>query len=468
MTLDSKKSGRLGQFTEKGMPARLAMALAGSMVACLLLSVGLLALGESIPIYGLPVSGGRTTLEVVITFLGIFLLLMLLTTLPLLLIITYQQTAATWIWPKIEKDLFLAGISTVDDLDEREKDFNQRNGISAFVWPTSALTLFLLILWGLTIAPNALTGFSSALTLGEPLSRHYLSLDGKKFIEYMINNATLITWGFLGVYFYLLTVLTRRWRLNDLTTGLLWDLNARMVIVIIVGLLLMAAWPDAPILVAFVAGFAPDKVLGWLWSRIKALIPKSSNTLQSDIFEQRDLEQIDGVSFWQAERLVEEGIDSIEDLATKEIPGLLINIRSVDASTLLSWVDKALLIDKVGLNRIELFSGAFIESATDFYDRCHLDSDIGKSLSEISKTIEEARNDTQDQDGRITSKRLQNLLTSLEGPNLKFLIEYWKNADPRIVLEKMTELRTMRLSETDTSRVEKDLRSRYCQDARHV
>ena len=84
------------------------------------------------------------------------------------------------------------------------------------------------------------------------------------------------------------------------------------------------------------------------------------------VFRPSELQQkIGGLSFWQAERLREEGIDSVRNLAVKEIPDLIVKTR-FETARLIDWVDQALLCAETGdLVTIESLRAVGVHSASD-------------------------------------------------------------------------------------------------------
>jgi hypothetical protein len=451
---DLEKSGRQPELAarkhRRGNPlkwlSRYAAGL-GLLFILILFSV-LIGLGFSskMSIYGLPYSleTGRITVELLVIVMGVVFLLLLLVTLPCIMVLTYHTAAVGPLAKKIREDLFLCGITVNEDLDEHMKEFQVRNNFMAFAWPVLTLTIFLLVMWGFTIAPEGLTGLTVSLTQGTlPAGSGYYTFDSQKFFAFLADRASPITWMFLGAYFYSLTVLTGRWRRMDLTTGLFWTLNARMAIVLIVGLLLSKVWPDISAYVAFLAGITPEGLLDWLGDWLKDVLSAVSKERAQGIFRQRDLERkLKSISFWQAERLAEEGIESVEDLATQEIPTLLINTR-FNTPGLLYWIDQALLLNQIPDEDADSFARAYIRTATDLFDL--REPGVNKDTAHVCKSIADAQ--PADKAGSpITPGMLENLIGTLTfGPNLRFLLNYWHNVnDPRELSAQKASLRKQR------------------------
>lgn len=261
-------------------------------------------------------------------------------------------------------------------------------------------------------------------------------------------NATLLVWMLLGAYVYSISSIIRRWMQSDLTTNVLWRINVRLAITFVLGMLfvnLFAAGDPTglghlPYLAAFafLIGITPDMFLRWINKQVKREFQIESEGVEA-VFTPSDLQsKIGGMSFWQMDRLAEEGIENVEDLAMKEIPALLVKTR-FDTPLLLNWVDRALLCDQVG-DAIPLFRSAHILRATQLVHLARRESgaaDVLASLEHTRKTLH-----TQDQSqvtqrgaarvpmGEISREVLENVVRSLElGPNLHYLNNYWNNVN---------------------------------------
>lgn len=400
------------------------------ILAVIVTVIGLALSGRIIP-YGL---GAEITLDGLVIVTGVGLVYVLLFSLPTGMVASYQANSRETLQKKIQQDLFLCGLRD-NDVGQRLSEFESRNSISAFVWPTLINLLFLFVLWALVLGPNGLKGVQVAWTQGEPFSAADTSLvmfNGVKYFNYLAEHASVISWSFLGAYFYVVTVLADRWLRSDLTTGVLWKLNIRIVISLVVGFLLTATIPSVPKYAAFLVGIVPDTVLKFIADRARIVLNLES---QDGLWQASELQRkIDGINFWQSQRLSEEGLESVQNLATKEIPGLLISIR-FDTPQLLHWIDQALLRFQVGDEKIEHFKDAYIRTATDLLDA--RDSEGG--LAGLAAVMNEG---TLGADGNgVGVEELRVLESALEtGPNLQYLREYWANVkNPAARSEKLRE-----------------------------
>jgi hypothetical protein len=409
-----------------------------AFVSLLLVLVGLFTSGIVKRRYGL---GPEFTMEMLIISIGVMLLFFFLVCLPLLMVIGYQGARKEALEKKIKEDLWLCGLDD-KQLNTKLKAFAVRNSWNAFILPATVNLVFIFVMWGVVFFPEGISGFSESI-MGKSIGAGYYSPDIKALFKAMASNASPVTWAFLGAYFYTITLLIRRWLQADLTTGVLWKINVRVAVTLIVGLLLTKVMPDIPI-IFFLAGIVPDTIIRWLTEKAKRAINFEGEGF-SKLFKPSELqEKIDGLSFWQADRLFEEGIESIQDLSMKEIPDLLISTR-FDTPHLLYWVDQALLCNQVG-GDIEVFKNAYIRTASNL-----LDLDKTKSLQNVWKSLHSEPDVTSTGSntepspvikGNIPLQKLENAILSIKnGPNIPYVQEYWRNTNsPKRRADKLAEI----------------------------
>jgi hypothetical protein len=359
------------------------------------------------------------TLESYTAYIALAILSAILISLPALLILTYRAIRFRTIRNRAEEDLTLCGVGqagTTNELKDRMQTFAEKNSLDAFIWPTLIATILLALLWGVVLIPRGLSGAVDSLSSSEETTKpivafsaytdtdgilqrieyehttdlKFKTLDFTRFLRNLTDHSSTVSWAFLGAYFYILMALIRRWLHSDLTAGFLWRVNLRLVVVLILGLLLTMMWPVVQdtsaagegtlstsqrrlMFFAFIGGIVPDVVLSWLTGRVKALMNIEGNKTRkewaSDIFTPSALQQeIDGLNFWQADRLFDEGIESIRNLAVEPIPDLLVNTR-FDTPRLVDWIDQALLRTQVGqVLPIECFRAIGVKTASDLLD----------------------------------------------------------------------------------------------------
>lgn len=390
---------------------------------------------------------------------GLFVVYLVLLSFPAMLVIGYRASLQETLEKKIIKDLWLCGLGA-EEVSARFREFVKQSRGAAFVLPTVVNVALLVIFWGFTLLPNGFWGLSvSLIDLGDPIEltvgQYYPAypdttdvmvqdFNNVRFFDYLVSNASLVTWAFLGAYFYTLMVLIRRWLQVDLTAGAIWRVNIRLAVVIVVGLLLIYLDGINGVVVspyiAFLAGVVPDTVLRWLSDRLKSVFNVEGvrdSPSFGRIFAASDLQNVIGLTFWEKERLLDEGIETIEDLATEEIPDLLIRTR-FDTPRLLHWIDCAILAHYVG-DRYDVFKKAFILTASDLLDRVKTSRRVDEqAMQEVLDSINPSGTTSE-----ISKAQLANLVSALEkGPNLTFVNEYWKKTKtPEIRREALAKCR---------------------------
>jgi hypothetical protein len=152
---------------------------------------------------------------------------------------------------------------------------------------------------------------------------------------------------FLGAYFYILQMLVRRYFQNDLKATAYINATMRIVIVILL------VWVLDPILaeslsqpyrsaIAFVIGVFPS--VGWQLLQ-QAVVRVTRAAVRSTEPHYR-LGDIDGLNIWYESRLLEVGVEDIQNLATTDIVDLMLNTR-VPVDRLVDWIDQALLYIRI-------------------------------------------------------------------------------------------------------------------------
>jgi hypothetical protein len=421
-------------------------------------------------IYG--VGLGEVTLEGMFIHIGFITIYGILVTLPMLMIVGYQRSQMATLKEKIRQDLWLCGLDG-KQLSSKMQAFSDRNSWGAFILPAVLTMIFLAVMWSFFLMPagqsgltNSLSGLSSGLDssnttpLDVPSDELYVP-NLVAMTQFIANSTSVVMMTFLGAYFYILSILIRRWLQADLTTGVLWKINVRLAVALLVGFLLSRAAPEGDagqvtlLVIGFLAGIVPDTVLRWLTQQARRIVTPRDES-KGGLFMPSDLqENVDGLNFWQIDRLFEEGIESVQDLAMKEIPDLLINTR-FDTPQVLYWVDQALLSNQVG-ERGQLFQGAFIKTASDLSS---LAGENNQGLQKVLDAIHDGQGSGPEMQGAdepddgaytMTLPLLENIVAVLRnGPNLLYTREYWSNtSSPERRAQKLAELEKILQTETN-------------------
>lgn len=147
---------------------------------------------------------------------------------------------------------------------------------------------------------------------------------------------------FLGAYFYVLQMLVRRYFQNDLRTSAYVHSIMRIIIAAILSWVIVATaggrLTDPLRGLVFVVGVFPD--VGW--QAIQASIKRALKKVVIPRLEAHPLNNLAGLTIWDESRLLEEGIEDLQNLATANIVDLMLNTR-IPIERLIDWIDQALL-----------------------------------------------------------------------------------------------------------------------------
>ena len=162
------------------------------------------------------------------------------------------------------------------------------------------------------------------------------------FIDGATSAADVLKYAFLGAYAFIAQDLVRRFFQSDLRPSAYASALLRIAFVLItMSALLQLIGPLAPDVqatVAFVVGVFPLVAL-------QALQRAASRVLQTvvpQVTPRYPLSDLDGVNIWYEARLVEEGIEDMQNLATANLVDVILHTR-VPVGRLVDWLDQAYL-----------------------------------------------------------------------------------------------------------------------------
>ena len=249
-------------------------------------------------------------------------------------------------------------------------------------------TVLLTAGWHLVLYPTGALGLAQLVVNGVSV---------RDFAMYVVGNLNVVSLGFLGAYFYSLGVLIRRFFAYDLYPSAFLQLIYRVIIVFVISLVLTIFVPIATValpeaaklsLAAPFAGLpaAPNGGIPlsgstalagalafffgvwtpsfYLW--IPRLISSLPFAIDKEGSPQASVAQLEGVDLWVESRLNEEGIETVQAMATAAIERLVRRTYFTTAR-IVCWVDQALLYMHAGNGGqwMHAFRAAGIHKATD-------------------------------------------------------------------------------------------------------
>jgi hypothetical protein len=253
----------------------------------------------------------------------------------------------------------------------------------------SVLTTLLTAGWHLVLYPLGTLGLAQLLVNGVSV---------REFALYIVGNLNVVTLGFLGAYFYGIGILVRRFFASDLYPSAFLQMIVRLVTVFVISLVVTillpiatAVLPDASRLtvpfsglpappnggrpldgamaltaaLAFFFGVWTRSFFGWV-PRLISGLPIGINKHEDP---QSSVAQLEGVDIWVEGRLAEEGIETVQAMATVPIERLVRRTYFATARVV-GWVNQAMLYMHAGNagQWMLAFRSAGIHTATDLLD----------------------------------------------------------------------------------------------------
>jgi hypothetical protein len=160
--------------------------------------------------------------------------------------------------------------------------------------------------------------------------------------------------GFLGAYSFIVQMLIRRYFQSDLRASAYASAVVRIfVVAILVAVLyqlpVLQANPGSAAVVAYVVGFFPLVGMQALQRLAATVLRQVVPSLNPDY----PLNQIEGLNVWYEARLLEEGIEDMQNLTTTNLVDVVLHTH-VPVGRLVDWLDQAYLYQH--LDRTELSS----------------------------------------------------------------------------------------------------------------
>jgi hypothetical protein len=208
--------------------------------------------------------------------------------------------------------------------------------------------------------------------------------------------------GFLGAYVFVLQSLVRRYYQQDLKSRAYVGAVLRIVVVAALVVALHPLWQQLPnqelvtgieLAFAFLLGFFPELGVRLLVQRVGTALRRSIETGES----QYPLRELDGCNLYAQARLLEEGVEDMENLTSANIVDLLLDTRT-PVGRLVDWMDQAFLYLRV--------TGGTGEDGRD--DRALLRQYGVRTATDLCDLVEAAHAENDDPDFRDGMLRLLN------------------------------------------------------------
>jgi hypothetical protein len=220
------------------------------------------------------------------------------------------------------------------------------------------------------------------------------AIGAKSLLDFFIPERTVFTFGVLGAYFFTLNMVFRRYVRADLTPKTYAHITVRLLITIVLVWVVSnlpqfragSIFESGMFAVAFVIGVIPETGLTLIQDYVRKLT--NIGVKDQDVLS---LNQLEGIHLYDRARLLEEGIENIENLAHHNMIELIARTR-IPTPRLVDMFDQAILYLHLGLEEEEnrKFLAALksygIRTATDL-DAALGDESAYNSLKNISPSL---------------------------------------------------------------------------------
>ncbi|MDQ4059136.1 MAG: hypothetical protein M3124_08450 [Actinomycetota bacterium] len=243
------------------------------------------------------------------------------------------------------RDRFLQQVFRLDPSIERLNDLRAKYGSQIDeVYGTAEASRARLLGGRLSpiIVATLLITLGWTLTLFDPDLR--LSGDGGgTFLDLFVPQRSVVTFGFLGAYFFGIQLVLRSYMRGDLRAKSYSHISVRIFIVVILAWILqevVGSGNTGLLVLVFLAGIVPETALSWIreFPRRFGWSIKSSSGLE----ELTPLTMLEGIDLYDRTRLMDEGVTNVEALAHHDFVELMLRTR-IPAARLVDWLDQAIL-----------------------------------------------------------------------------------------------------------------------------
>jgi hypothetical protein len=209
-----------------------------------------------------------------------------------------------------------------------------------------------------------------------------------------------LRYGFVGSYTFILQGLVRRYFQADLKTKAYVSAMARITLVSALVVALdgtgLLQGPSAKV-TAFLLGMFPELGLRLAWRTLRTAPAKLTGKDDNPLTERYPLRDLDGINLWTEARLLEEGIENMQNLATANLVNLMLHTRR-PVNCLVDWIDQAFLYLRVKdkpardrLRRIGIRTATDLERAFAIHD--HQDQEFVKGLRRVANADKDGKKD---------------------------------------------------------------------------
>ena len=321
-----------------------------------------------------------------------------------------------------------------------------------YLWPITFLSLLTFIIYSITHPFVIGTG------LWEGVLEETVNIVGIDNVDLRAEiSGRFLFWGWFGAYIYSFYMIWRRFLNYDLTPSVYVYAANRFALSLVIGAITGTAvgvLSDATAgsfdgrltsiyVVIFSIGFFPERGLDWISAISKRIIGSTGG-----IAKETRLSELEGLSIWHQGRLKQEGIENVQNLATADIPLLIIG-TPFTVGQIIDWIDQGILMVYANEDVYPMLDKTGIRCASDFITVGNDDQKLTDLVDAIKIAMPEAQ---------INKQRLKTLHLAIQSAtNIQATTNYrWQaslDAERRQIAATMTPFQdapTRRTSEMKT------------------
>ena len=221
-----------------------------------------------------------------------------------------------------------AAVSTIGLVKKRPLSLKERTETFA---PVVMATIIVAMAWSLVLQPELLKDIN--LIPGD------FQLSGRPLLP-----ADPLRFAFLGAYAFIILDLARRYFRDDLKSAAYISATTRIIFASALIVAMDAAGFDNLVsdeqanFVAFFVGFFPRAGFTWL----RAMLPRKLQSAMPQLESDYPVHHLEGLNIWYESRLIEEGIESLQNLCSASLVDLMLKTR-IPIVRVIDWLDQAYL-----------------------------------------------------------------------------------------------------------------------------
>ena len=265
-----------------------------------------------------------------------------------LFFIPASYIAYRWVRAPLKRDRVKQSLSQlgIDQTKELEEIMVGEYRPKHYVWPLFLVCILMFFVFASTHS------YVIQLGLWTGVFEEVINIFDVDIFPRAILKGRILFWSWLGAYIYSFHLIWRRFLAYDLTPSVYIFIAQRLALAFAVGAIVgvgMGTFSTAAgvpfdvnmatvSIVAFFIGFFPEQGLNWIAATAKKTLGQ-----RGGIAKETRLSEIEGLSIWHQGRLRQEGIENVQNLATADVPALVIG-TPFTVHQIVDWVDQAILL----------------------------------------------------------------------------------------------------------------------------